>query len=196
MLRLENINYITPPPRRRTILESADLEIQEKEHSVIYGANGSGKTTIIQLLLKLIDPTGGTVRGGTDAAVGVFEDADSQLFFSTVYEEICSVRVNEEEKMKKAAAALGLENMIERSTLELSYSEKIRLIFAVAYMTGRQFMLIDCPPTDEKIDALVAGIIEKEERTMVYFLPEGGARRDLSKNWIKYRLNEGRIIKE
>ena len=45
-----------------TVLDSIDLEIQAGETIAVVGATGSGKTSLVNLLVRFYDPTGGSVR--------------------------------------------------------------------------------------------------------------------------------------
>ena len=137
------------------------LEVARRRNILIYGDNGSGKTTLLNLLLGFIEPVSGKIEGGTRKAVGIFEDIDGQLFYSTVFEELSTIAgINDEEK-RYILSSLKLESLLKRSTFELSYSEKARLVFSVAYLSGKEFMIIDCPPVDEEIAAEVARGIEQ-----------------------------------
>ena len=51
-------------PPNHTVLEDFNLEIQEGETLVILGKSGSGKTTALRLINRLIDPTKGEVFVG------------------------------------------------------------------------------------------------------------------------------------
>ncbi len=51
------------------VLENIDLQIQAGETIAIVGATGSGKTSLVNLLVRFYDPTGGSVRfNGIDLA--------------------------------------------------------------------------------------------------------------------------------
>ena len=59
MIRFKGVSKIFPP--NHTVLENFNLEIQEGETLVILGKSGSGKTTALQLINRLIDPTRGDI---------------------------------------------------------------------------------------------------------------------------------------
>ena len=58
-LRLENVTFAHPG--RETVLDGIDVEIGAQTTVGIVGSTGSGKTTLIRLLMRFIDPSEGAV---------------------------------------------------------------------------------------------------------------------------------------
>lgn len=55
------------PGAERAVLRGVDLVVEPGERLAVLGGTGSGKSTLLNLVLRLVDPTAGTVRvGGTD----------------------------------------------------------------------------------------------------------------------------------
>jgi ATP-binding cassette subfamily B protein len=50
------------PGGTRPVLEDVSLHVRPGEHVALVGANGAGKTTLVKLLVRLYDPTAGTIR--------------------------------------------------------------------------------------------------------------------------------------
>ncbi len=192
MLRLEKISYSTGYPRNIEVFSGVEVDFPVKRNVVIFGDNGSGKTTLVKLLMKFITPTSGIVVGGTEMAVGIFEDYDDQLFFSTVYEEFSSITKTTVKKYKSVLSLLKLESLLERSSLELSYSQKARLVFGLAYLVDREFMIIDSPPVDEKIDGMISKIALEGHRTILLLLPKGDAR-EFPGIWDEYVIENRKL---
>ena len=170
MLAVRNVSLTTGPPRHREIFSGATLEVPRGSHTVVYGENGAGKSSLVRLFLGRAEADSGEVSGGALAAC-YFEDVDAQLFFSTVKEEIESTPLNDPEI--ESCLTDGLSG---KSVLELSYSEKARVALYAACMLGREYLIVDSPPADEKIDAALEIIAHRGGCTLLLLLPEGEKR--------------------
>src|SRR6202453_3632519 len=60
VIQLRNVSYTLPNGQR--LLEDLNLEVQRGETLVLLGRSGSGKTTTLKLVNRLLTPTGGEVR--------------------------------------------------------------------------------------------------------------------------------------
>ncbi|MFW6134779.1 MAG: hypothetical protein ACOC5R_04320, partial [Elusimicrobiota bacterium] len=97
-------------------------------------------------------------------------------------------------KFALADRFLGLGELMKRSTFELSYTQKARLVFAVSYFTEREYILIDCIPEDIKINRMIEYISENENKTFVMFLPSGESR-SICAGWDSYKIKNKKIVK-
>ena len=65
-LKIEHVSFRYPHDPR-VVLKDIDFELAPGEHVALVGKNGCGKTTLVKLLCRLDDPTGGAVSlGGVD----------------------------------------------------------------------------------------------------------------------------------
>jgi len=68
------------PGNSRHVLEKLDLRIEPGERIALIGENGQGKTTIVKLITRLYDPTGGRILlDGIDLREYDLEDLHSQI---------------------------------------------------------------------------------------------------------------------
>jgi osmoprotectant transport system ATP-binding protein len=59
-IEFDNVSYVLPSGR--TLLANLNLQVAQGEVLVLLGRSGSGKTTTMKLINRLIDPTSGEVR--------------------------------------------------------------------------------------------------------------------------------------
>lgn len=151
-------------------LVDVSLSIKEGEKFAIIGANGSGKSTMLQIMNGLIYPSSGRVffRGKEvsektlkDKAflrffregVGyVFQDSDVQLFCPTVLDELLygpmQLGINESEAMDRVfeiMKILNIENLKDRPSYMLSGGEKKRVSIGSVLTMNPEVLLFDEP---------------------------------------------------
>ena len=168
-IRLENVShtYGKGTPFEQTALEPLSLEIKEGEFVGIIGHTGSGKSTLVQLLNGLLQPTEGTVHvDGINIAekskeafsarrrVGmVFQYPEYQLFETDVLRDVMFGPKNEgfsdeeaEEMAKEALRRVGLpEEIWEKSPFEISGGQKRRAAIAGVLAMRPEVLILDEP---------------------------------------------------
>ncbi len=167
VLEIENLSFRYGNPRERAqneVLKSVNLYVKEEESVGLIGANGVGKSTLLKLLTGLLEMQSGRIRiAGLEmkkehlakirAEIGyVFQDSDSQLFMSTVYEDVAFAPRNygksEEEVNRLAMQALGqvcMEGQKDRQIYRLSGGEKKLAAVATVLAMEAKLMLLDEP---------------------------------------------------
>ncbi len=145
------------------VLKNINFSMGDESVGLI-GANGVGKSTLLKLLTGLLDIQEGIVRiAGLEmkkenlkkirAEIGyVFQDSDSQLFMSTVYEDVAFAPRNygksEEETERlvlKALEQVHMEGRRERQIYRLSGGEKKLASIATVLAMEAGLMLLDEP---------------------------------------------------
>ena len=168
-LRVEALTHVysAGTPFEKTAIEKIDLVIPQGQMIALLGHTGSGKSTFIQHLNAMLQPTSGRVLcGGQDInadkhsrrdvnrQVGlVFQYPEYQLFEETVYKDIAfgpkNCRLGEkeiDERVREAAAFVGVdEALFERSPLELSGGQKRRVAIAGVIAMRPGVLILDEP---------------------------------------------------
>lgn len=146
------------------VLQDVDLHIEAGESVGLVGANGAGKSTLMKLLVGLLSASEGEVRvcgKNVDKKslpeirrrIGyVFQDADNQLFMSTVYEDIAFGPLNyglsKEEADAKARAAMeqtGTTHLKDQPVYQMSGGEKRLVSIATILAMEPDCILMDEP---------------------------------------------------
>ncbi len=141
--------YGAGTPFQRSAVEHMSFDVNEGEFLGIIGHTGSGKSTLIQHLNGLLQPTAGEIllRGKNIWAepkkirevrfkVGlVFQYPEYQLFEETVYKDIAFGPANQgktgdelDHAVREAAKLVGIrDDQLEKSPFELSGGQKRRV---------------------------------------------------------------------
>jgi cobalt/nickel transport system ATP-binding protein len=147
-----------------------DLNIREGEKIAIIGANGTGKSTLLQMLDGLIFPDKGRITAfGRElkedvfndesfsrefrSKVGlVFQNPDIQLFCPTVEEDIIfgplqlGVPENEiRKRLKGLTGILNISHLLTRPPHRLSVGEKRKVAIASTLAVSPQVIILDEP---------------------------------------------------
>lgn len=162
-LRLENVTFAHPG--RETVLEGVDVEIGAQTTVGIVGSTGSGKTTLIRLLMRFIDPTEGAVTWcGHDLRTWSTESLRSKmalvdqhvtLFPTSVMENIRYGRPGASDEDVEAAAKAaeadafirsfpdGYATMVGEGGHRLSGGQRQRLALARAVLKDAPVLILD-----------------------------------------------------
>ena len=169
VISAENLThtYSVGTPFEKTAIRNINITIAQGESICLLGHTGSGKSTFVQHLNALLQPTAGTVRiDGEDInkdkfsrrdvkhRVGlVFQYPEYQLFEETVAADIAFGPKNMklpkdeiEERIREAAGFAGVdESLFEKSPLELSGGQKRRVAIAGVIAMRPEILILDEP---------------------------------------------------
>ena len=150
---------------RTFAVEGVDLHVRPAEFLVIVGETGSGKTTTLKMINRLVEPTRGSVMvDGEDIRGGSAVDLRRRIGYvlqdvglfphMTVAENVAVVprllgweRSRIDRRIDELLALVGLEREMFRGRYpaELSGGQKQRVGFARALAAGPRIMLMDEP---------------------------------------------------
>lgn len=147
-----------------------DIRINQGQKISIIGANGSGKSTFLQILDGLIFADRGVLsfygkqlneKVFSDAKfsqefrrkVGfIFQNSDVQLFCPTVKEDIVFgplqlgfAKSEIQKRLEKLIATLGIKELLDRSPHQLSIGEQRKVAIASVLIIDPQILLLDEP---------------------------------------------------
>lgn len=169
VISVENLThtYSIGTPFERTAISDICVNIRQGERVCILGHTGSGKTTFVQHLNALLQPSSGRVlvdgedinrdkisRRDIKFKIGlVFQYPEYQLFEETVAEDIAFGPKNMklpkgeiEERVIEAAGFAGVdEELFGRSPLELSGGQKRRIAIAGVIAMRPEVLILDEP---------------------------------------------------
>ncbi|GAX18524.1 hypothetical protein FisN_10Hh277 [Fistulifera solaris] len=165
-VELLGINFCYPSRPNQPVLQNLHLEIPHGKSMALVGCSGCGKTTIINLLQRFYDPTGGSIRiDGMDLKamdllqhrrhIGVVTQ-DPVLFSGTLRDNITygvrrRVSFEEVQRVARLAHADGFidrfpdryETTVGERGVQLSGGQKQRIAIARAILLNPSLLLLD-----------------------------------------------------
>jgi len=161
----------TYPGTKRLVLDQLTLRIEPGQRIALIGENGQGKTTLVKLLTRLYDPTGGRILlDGVDLREYSIEDLNSVIgvifqdfmrYEMTARQNIAVGRIDNAraEEIARAARKSLANEVIERlpggydqllgrrfeGGVDLSGGEWQKLALARAYLRDAQLLILDEP---------------------------------------------------
>jgi ATP-binding cassette, subfamily C, bacterial CydD len=167
------------PGRDRPALAEVSLTIRPGDQIAVTGRSGAGKSSLLGLLLRFIEPTGGRIMaGGVDLAhIGrdswqrqvAWVPQQPYLFAATAAENIALGQPGaSRQDITRAATLAGADTFIEalpcgydtplgEQALRLSAGQRQRIALARAFLRDAPLLLLDEPTAH--LDPIVAGQI-------------------------------------
>ncbi|MBO6017017.1 MAG: ABC transporter ATP-binding protein [Oscillospiraceae bacterium] len=169
------------------VLKDLSFRIETGEAVGLIGANGAGKSTVMKLLLGLLEGEGKILVDGTEVRretlpeirrkLGfVLQNSDNQMFMPTVYEDMMFAPLNYKLSREEAEARvdavlkrLHLEDLKHRYNHRISGGEKRMAAIATILAMEPEVILMDEPTSalDPYNRRIVINTIRELEQTML-----------------------------
>ena len=130
------------------LLSSLSFSVGKDERVLLLGANGTGKSTVMQLLAGKLSPQGGSIRFAEEAKVGYY-DQETRSFHEekTVFEELHDEYPTKTNGEIRSVLALFLfcGEDVDKPISALSGGERARLTLAKLILKPVSVLLLDEP---------------------------------------------------
>ncbi|MEC1967955.1 ABC-F type ribosomal protection protein [Bacillus cereus] len=138
----------------RPLFEQANLHVRFQERAAIVGRNGTGKTTLLKLLLEEINPDVGEIRIGSSVKIGYLSQHTYGNVKSNVLEAFREyVAVTEGKARHILAKFLFYGPAVFKKVTQLSGGEKMRLRLAQLMYQDINFLILDEPTNHLDIES-------------------------------------------
>lgn len=201
------------------VLQDMNMAITSGQRIGICGPTGCGKSTVVSLIARFYDATGGTIlidgRDITDFSLDGLRSQigyvlqDTALFFGSVRENIAYGRANATEAEIIEAAKLanahgfisqmphGYDTLVGERGLTLSGGQRQRIGIARAIVRNSPILVLDEPTAalDLESEEIVMDALEQlmEGRTVITIAHRLSTIRDADKIFV---LNKGKVVEE
>lgn len=163
IIEIENIKKTFA---KREILKNISCVINKADRILLLGENGCGKTTLLNIIAKLLKADQGNIKQYIDKKFGkrasknwykkvgvVYQNPNYQLFMPSVKEEIL-FNSDDNEYALSIAEKLGLKELLEKHPQSLSEGQKRRVSIAAILAQKPELLLLDEPTVGQDYDGL------------------------------------------
>lgn len=169
MIRIEKLDFAYPDEPDRKVLQNINLEFRSNQLTMILGPNGCGKTTLIKLAARLINPINGKLFLENKPYPGYslkefykrisyVPQKFNSIFPYTVFETVMMGRTlnfgflgfatkKDFQKVLEIMERLEIINLAKKSINEISGGELQKVILARALVQESDILLLDEPNT-------------------------------------------------
>ena len=155
----ENVSFAHPGGA--ALIRDFSLVLQRGDRIGLLGANGTGKTTLLKLLLGDLQPTSGTIVAGTRLEVAYFDQLRHQLDLEkTVIDNLAEGRdfITIDGQSRHVLSYLGdflFSPQRARTPVKaLSGGERARLLLAKLFSKPANMLVLDEPTNDLDVETL------------------------------------------
>lgn len=187
-LKLQQVSFAYE--KEKYVLKDVDILFAKGSKTAIIGHNGSGKTTIINLLTRMYEPTSGKIMLGTEDIselplpeyrnmVSVVSQ-QIYLFNDTIRNNICLYKRVDDVIVEEACKDSGLEDFIKEVSLDyvvgqngamLSGGQKQKIALARALIHDKPIVIFDeaTSNTDAYSEQQINGLLDTKlkEKTVI-----------------------------
>ncbi len=156
-----------------TLFSNIDFSIKRGEKVAIIGANGTGKTTILKIINKIVSEDSGQIKLGANVEIGYYDQEHNILNMNkSIFDEISDTypTLTNTQIRNVLAAFLFTGEDVFKLIKELSGGERGRVSLAKLMLSHSNFLILDEPTNHLDIESkeILENAINSYEGTVLY----------------------------
>ncbi|MBW7472854.1 ATP-binding cassette domain-containing protein [Marinobacter sp. M216] len=176
--------------REKTVLASVDLEVADREITILLGPSGTGKSTLLRTLAGFNDPNPNLRTWGNVSYIGdslgegerpVLAAQNARMVMASILENIIQdlperrslSPIQQRRLAQRLLKTAGLQELVDRidePVIHLSLAQQRHLTTMRLAATGARLMLLDEPTT---------GLNDQEAERLLHYIASEGQRRSI-----------------
>lgn len=129
----------------KKVLDNFSCELAHGKTTVLMGESGCGKTTLANIILKIIKPDTGEIIGVPTKTAAVFQENRLCQTFDALTNTSLVTAHNDKSRAAEILINLGLGDDMHKKTCDLSGGMQRRVAIARALAADADFVLLDEP---------------------------------------------------
>ena len=157
----------------KVVFSDADIEIKRGEKVALLGRNGEGKTTLMRVLMRELEPMGGEARTGHNVNIGYYAQNQEDILDmeDTVFGTLDRIAVGDiRTKLRDILAAFLFKGEdIDKKVAVLSGGERARLAMAKLMLHPYNLLALDEPTNhmDIRSKDILKQALKKYDGTLI-----------------------------
>lgn len=142
------VRHLSKSFDNKLLFRDISYDIHRGEHVAIIGNNGTGKSTMLKMIMGQVKPDEGAIRFGTNVHIGYYDQEHHVLHDdNTLFEEIADEHpdMNNTEIRSLLASFLFTGEDVFKYIRDLSGGEKGRVSLAKLMLSEANFLILDEP---------------------------------------------------
>lgn len=169
-LEVENLCFKYDKFNERDIIHNLSFKLEKGEKFLVVGENGIGKSTLLKLIVGVLEPDYGSIKLGKKTDLGYYaQELELLDNAKTILENLKNSNYNDRQIRSILARFLFFGDDVYKNVGILSPGEKSRVALAKLSISGANLLLLDEPTNhlDSDTQNLIAEVFKNYTGTMV-----------------------------